>query len=99
MNLKKKKQNPITVAVSVVEDSRTKLICALFHDLVDGPHFGKIVATSILRSFAETFAEVSFSSTINVSMFSGFAGKMFDAISSSNRGVLLQSKLIIIIMI
>jgi hypothetical protein len=67
------------------------LICALFHDLVDGPHFGKIVATSILRSFAETFVDVSFSSTINVSMFSGFAGKMFDAISSSNRGVLLQS--------
>ena len=80
------------VAVSIVEDSRTKLICSLFHDLADGPHFGKIVANSILRSFLETFADVAFTTTINVSMFGSFAGKLFDAISNSTRGILLQCK-------
>ena len=33
--------NFCSVAVSMVEESDTKIICALFHDVEDGPEFGR----------------------------------------------------------
>jgi len=73
-----------TVSISIVEDPKTKLICTLIHEISDGEHFGQIIASQILRSFLDTFNDVSFSSgTVNVSMFSVFSSKILDAISQS----------------
>jgi hypothetical protein len=78
------------IAVSIVDDARTKLICTLFHDLTDGADFGKIIATSILRSFLETFPDVNFSGAPNVATFNAFGNRIFDAINNSVKSILQQ---------
>jgi hypothetical protein len=75
------------VAISIVDDSKTKLICTLFHEKEDGADFGQMIATQILRSFIENFSEVSFTGTLNVKTFSGFTSKLFDAIQNSIRSI------------
>jgi len=78
------------VAVSIVDDSKSKLICTLFHDIEDGADFGKIIAQQILTSFMETFPDSTFSGTLNIGMFSGFTSKMFDAIQGSVNTIVQQ---------
>eukprot|EP01114_Cavostelium_apophysatum_P012174 TRINITY_DN2701_c0_g1_i1.p1 TRINITY_DN2701_c0_g1~~TRINITY_DN2701_c0_g1_i1.p1 ORF type:complete len:256 (-),score=29.08 TRINITY_DN2701_c0_g1_i1:61-828(-) len=78
------------VAVSIVDDYKTKLICILFHDLEDGADFGKVIATQILASFLESFPEHSFSGTLNLSIFSGFTSKIFDAIQNAVSSIIMQ---------
>jgi len=81
------------VAISLVDDPKSKLLCTLFHEATDGSDFGHLIASQILRSFSETFAETSFTGTVNVAMFSGFVSKLFDAIQNSVRSIVqnLQS--------
>jgi len=81
------------VAMSIVDDVRTKLICTLFHDLQDGPDFGKLIANEILRTFMEKFADVSFSGTLNVTTFSGFSTRLLEAIHNSVRAIAQQLQL------
>jgi len=78
------------VAISIVDDTRTKVICALFHEREDGADFGQLIAAQILRSFLDTFSDVSFSGTLNVATFSSFNSKVFDAINSSVKSVVQQ---------
>jgi len=78
------------VAVSIVDDSKTKLLCTLFHDTEDGSDFGQMIAAQILRSFIESFPDISFQGTLNVATFSSFVGKLFDAIQNSVRAIVQQ---------
>jgi len=81
------------VAVSIVDDTKSKLICTLFHESSDGSDFGHLIASQILRSFVENFPEQSFTGTLNVASFGGFVSKLFDAIQNSVRSIVqnLQS--------
>jgi len=78
------------VAVSIVDDYKTKLICVLFHDLEDGSDFGKTISSQILSSFLEAFADHAFSGTVNTTLFSGFTSKIFDAIQNSVQAIVMQ---------
>jgi len=77
-------------AVSIVDDGKTKLVCTLFHDITDGASFGKVVASSILRSFLEAYSDHGFSGTVNTAAFTGFNSKIFEAITSSTKTILQQ---------
>jgi len=79
-----------SIALSVEVDSRSKLLCTLFYDIDDGAQLGKIIAGSILRSFLATFSGQDWSRVANVSVFSTFGGKLYDAITSSVLTILQQ---------
>ena len=64
----------ITVACTVQVDERSKVICALFHDISDGQGFGALVASEALRAFTEQF-HTELLSTVNLKMFQGFGGQ------------------------
>jgi len=79
------------VAISIVDDTKAKLICTLVHDIEDGADFGKIIATQILRAFLEMFSDVNFSvSAMNVTSFIIFNNKLLDAIGSSVKNILSE---------
>jgi len=81
------------VAVSIVDEPKTKLICTLFHDLEDGSDFGKLLAQQILQSFEETFPDSTFSGTnaaINLTTFNTFSSKIFDAIQGAVQTIVQQ---------
>jgi predicted regulator of Ras-like GTPase activity (Roadblock/LC7/MglB family) len=78
------------VAISIVEDSRTKLTCTLFHENTDGSYFGQLICSQILRSFVDTFPDINFTGTLNVASFSSFSTKVYDAIHNSIRSVVQQ---------
>ncbi|PRP78673.1 hypothetical protein PROFUN_13454 [Planoprotostelium fungivorum] len=77
------------VAISIVDNSRSKLICTLFHD---GSDYGNVIAYCILRSFIESFsAELSsFGVNFNTTAFVSFGTKIIDAISNSVKMVVEQ---------
>lgn len=49
-----------------------------------------MIAAQILRSFIESFPDISFQGTLNVTTFSSFVGKLFDAIQNSVRAIVQQ---------
>jgi len=77
-------------AVSIVDDTKTKLVCTLFHDITDGCDFGKVIGVSILRTFLEVFADFVFTGSVNTSAFTSFNSKIYEAITNSTKNILQQ---------
>ena len=44
------------VCVVIVTDAAAQIFCAVFHDSEDGPEFGTLIATELLRTFVEDYA-------------------------------------------
>eukprot|EP01117_Protostelium_nocturnum_P008787 TRINITY_DN3151_c0_g1_i1.p1 TRINITY_DN3151_c0_g1~~TRINITY_DN3151_c0_g1_i1.p1 ORF type:complete len:260 (-),score=67.63 TRINITY_DN3151_c0_g1_i1:48-827(-) len=80
------------VAISIVENPKSKLICTLFHDVDDGADFGQTIAYCILKSFVESYhGELSnFGANLNTGAFTAFGTKLLDAIRNSVKAVTEQ---------
>eukprot|EP01132_Coremiostelium_polycephalum_P001447 gene1447-1824_t len=78
-------------SITIVYDEKTLLRCCLFHDVADGPEFGKLIANQLLRGFIEMYSDTDFLHSVhNVSKFSSFSNKIYDAISNSPKAIVLQ---------
>ncbi|KYQ92302.1 hypothetical protein DLAC_06264 [Tieghemostelium lacteum] len=79
-------------SITIVYDEKTALRCCLFHDVADGPEFGKLIANQLLRGFIEMHQDTDFlhTSVYNISKFNGFANKIYDSISNSPRSIVSQ---------
>ncbi|KAL6041759.1 Saccharopine dehydrogenase [Balamuthia mandrillaris] len=81
------------IALSVVQNQKSGLSCALFHEKEDGPEFGKIIAGAILSSFLREFPDETWNGiNIRPQKFTGFTNKIVDAINNSTQTILQQLK-------
>jgi len=65
-----------------------KVTCALFHDLVDGPDFGKLICTEVLHSFVRTFSAQLEEKVTSPDLFLSFNQKIAEVIRNSVRPIL-----------
>eukprot|EP00123_Amoebidium_parasiticum_P014758 comp22630_c0_seq1/m.34799 comp22630_c0_seq1/g.34799 ORF comp22630_c0_seq1/g.34799 comp22630_c0_seq1/m.34799 type:complete len:262 (-) comp22630_c0_seq1:823-1608(-) len=81
-----------TVGVSIcVDGSKTKVVCALFHDKDDGEAFGRIVATELLRVFVDTYGGTLGGDRLGAvkeATFAAFHARMAEAIRNAVRPIL-----------
>eukprot|EP01111_Echinosteliopsis_oligospora_P011535 TRINITY_DN3828_c0_g1_i1.p1 TRINITY_DN3828_c0_g1~~TRINITY_DN3828_c0_g1_i1.p1 ORF type:complete len:253 (-),score=58.35 TRINITY_DN3828_c0_g1_i1:209-967(-) len=77
-------------AITIVNDEFTNVRCILHHDRDEGPEFGRLVASQILKGFLETYGEIDFSHPQNASKFALFTNKLVEVISQSVRAILQQ---------
>lgn len=87
------------VAVTVVLDAdyeKTSMVCALFHDIDDGPDFGRLIAKAILAGFLKEYPEFTAAArkpSIQNQKFTNFANKLVDIISNATQSILNQLKM------
>ncbi|KAF2077502.1 hypothetical protein CYY_001201 [Polysphondylium violaceum] len=79
-------------SITIVYDEKTLLRCCLFHDIADGPEFGKLIANQLLRSFIEMHSDTDFLHTVvhNASKFNSFSNKIYDSIANSPKSIINQ---------
>jgi len=86
------------VAVTVVLDAdyeRSSMVCALFHDVDDGPDFGRLIAKAILSGFLKEYPEFSTvgrKPSIQNQKMTTFSNKLVDIISNAAQSILSQVK-------
>jgi len=80
------------ISVAIVKDEITQLCCTIFYDRVDGPSFGKLIASQILHSFLDEYSGELATSGHNLGVFNGFDSRIAPAVRSSVRPVLVRLK-------
>mmetsp|Transcript_9224 Transcript_9224/g.15163 ORF Transcript_9224/g.15163 Transcript_9224/m.15163 type:complete len:248 (-) Transcript_9224:386-1129(-) len=76
------------VAVSIVTAEESKASCALFHDVEDGPDFGRLLAGELLRAFVTEYARDLDVQHLNLKEFQGFSSRISEVIRNSVRPIL-----------
>eukprot|EP00741_Cyanophora_paradoxa_P021630 tig00000241_g20878.t1 len=64
------------VAVSIVTSDEYRATCALFHDVDDGPDFGRLIANELVRSFVAEHGKDLEVRHLNLRDFEGFHAKI-----------------------
>jgi len=76
-------------SLSIVSDDKTKVVCIVFHSREDGRELGRLIASSLLRTFVHYFSETvpDFNQTQNLKTFQTFNSRVMEAIRGASRSI------------
>jgi len=76
------------VGVAISSSATSRVVCVLFHDIIDGQDFGKLITNEILHAFTLAYSGSLGSQIQSPDMFNDFNSKIAEVIRNSARPVI-----------